>query len=403
MTFEQKTLLQLMKCAIRSQKLKRLPLEEPDWMKLLEEARNQSVELLLFGVLSDLKGQLPEEFYSKAFEYARRCTASNMRTEFGQAQLVGVLEQGGYPYVILKGETAAVNYPEPELRLLGDVDFLVPEQHTQVIADQMKQLGYQHSWEPGDYHQVLEKKGACLEMHLEIAGVPDGKYREPVEKYLSDIYEKSIRMDRGFGPFRAPCPEHQGMILLLHMQHHVVSLGMGIRHIMDWACFVNQTAGEAFWEESLLPLLKEIGLLHFAAVITKMTAMYLGSVCPPWAAYGDEDLCCHLMEDILSGGNFGRKDADRARSINMLPDWEQSGKKPGKIRALYRTLKQSVLKERPELSKKPVALLVRMTGKAGRYTVLYCQGKRPNLWRAASHADTRRSVYEQLRMFEGEK
>lgn len=372
-------------------------------MQVLEEAKAQSVELLLFQVIADLQGKLPEDIYSKAFQAARRCTASNMRVEFGQAQLVSVLEQGNYPYVILKGETAAANYPKPELRLLGDVDFLVPEEHTPAIAEQMKQLGYRHSWEPGDYHQVLEKPGSCLEMHIEIAGVPTGKYREPVKNYMASIYERSIRMDRGLGAFCAPCQEHQAMILLLHMQHHVVEAGMGIRHIMDWACFVDRTASEEFWQTRFLPLLKNIGLYHFAAIITKMTSLYLGSVCPEWAAYGDEHLCCRLMEDILSGGNFGRKDQDRSRSANMLPDWEQSGKQPGKLRLLYGTLKRSVLKDHPELEQKPVRLFARMTGKAGRYVVLYCQGKRQNLWKAASYADTRRSVYEQLRMFEAQE
>lgn len=368
----------------------------------MEEACAQTVELLVFDVISDLKDRIPEEFYQKTFEIARRRTASNMRIEFGQAQLVDVLERMDCPYVILKGETAAASYPIPELRLLGDVDFLVPRERTESITEEMKKLGYQHSWEPGDYHQVLEKKGACLEMHMEIAGMPEGETRGTVQTYLATIYEKSILMDRGYGPFRAPCPEHQAMVLLLHMQHHVVTWGIGLRQIMDWACFVNRTAEEPFWQESLLPLLKKIGLFHFTAVVTKMTALHLGSVCPDWAAYAEKGLCCRLMEDILSGGNFGRKDKERKRAGSMLPDWEQKGEKPGKLKLLYGTLKNSVLHQKPELEKKPVQLFLKMTGKVGRYGVLYCQGKRPNLWKAAEHADTRRSIYEQLRMFETE-
>lgn len=392
-----------MKCAVQNQKLQSLPAEEIDWEQMMEEAKAQSVELLLFQVISDIKDRLPEEIYNKMFTVARRRTASNMRVEFGQMELVGVLEQENYPYVILKGETAAANYPEPELRLLGDVDFLVPQEHTAAIAQKMQQLGYQHSWEPGDYHQVLEKPGACLEMHMEIAGIPTGKYREPVKSYMASIYEKSIRMDRGYGAFCAPAPEHQAMIFLLHMQHHVVEAGMGLRHIMDWACFVNRTASEDFWQARFLPLLKNIGLYHFAAIITKMASLYLGSLCPDWAFYADEHLCGQMMEDVLSGGNFGRKDQNRSRATNMMPDWEQTGEKPGKLRLLYRTLKQSVLKDHPELKEKPIGLFVRMTGKVGRYVVLYCRGKRQNLWKAASQADTRRSVYEQLRMFETEE
>ena len=104
----------------------------------------------------------------------------------------------------------------------------------------------------------------------------------------------------------------------------------------------------------------------------------------------------------MDGGNFGRKDKDRARAINMLPNWEQQEKETGKLKLLYRTLRGSVLKRHPELEKKPVTLFFYMVGKTIRYMALFCMGKRPNLLKAASHADTRRTVYEQLHMFETE-
>lgn len=401
MTSEQKFLLFLMEQAVCGKRLKTLPEgAAPDWTALIREACAQTVVLQFFDVISQLRGQIPEEAYQKCFKLARRFTASNMRTEFAQAELVGVLEQIGCPYVILKGETAAAYYPAPELRLLGDVDFLVPMEHTEAVKEKMVALGYQHSWEPGDYHQVLEKSGACLEMHMEVAGMPEGQTRAAVQEYLSSLYEKSTVLDRGFGPFRVPCQEHHGLVLILHMQHHIVSLGMGLRHIMDWACFVDQTAEAAFWQDSLLPLLRRVGLLRFTAVMTKMASLYLDSRCPGWAEDVEETLCRDLMEDILSGGNFGRKDSDRARSINMLPDWEKNEEKTGKLKLLYRTLHESVLHQHPELKDKPVPTFFHMVGKTGRYIVLYCQGKRPNLLKAASHADTRREIYQQLKMFE---
>lgn len=390
-----------MKHAVSGQRLKALPEgPQPDWEALLREAGAQAVCLLAFDVLSDCKDQLPEEFYQKSFNWARRFTANNMRTEYAQSELVRVLEQENCPYVILKGETAAYCYPVPELRLLGDVDFLIPTERVASIVEIMQSRGYVHSWEPGDHHHVLDKKDSCLELHVEVAGMPEGKARGAAKAFLSDIYEKSIPMDRGMGPFLAPSHAHQAMVLILHMQHHVVEWGMGLRHIMDWACFVNRTAGESFWQESLLPVLREMGLFHFTAVFTKMAAMYFGSQCPLWAQNAEEALCRDLMEDILAGGNFGRKDAERSRALSMLPDWENKEEKPGKVKLLYRTLRGAVVRQHPEAEKNPLKLGLYMAGKTGRYLVLFCQGKRPNLLKVASHADTRRTVYERLRMFE---
>ena len=404
LTAEQVFLLNCMKLAVQGKHLQKLPEDiSIDWKAFITEAYSQTVSLPLFDVLSQLQQQIPEEAYQKLFEQARRFTACNMRIEHAQAQLVGVLEQINCPYVILKGETAAADYPVPELRQLGDVDFLVPEEHMAAITEKMQALGYQHSWEPGDYHQVLEKTGTCLEMHMEVAGMPKGDTRQIAEAFFGDIYESSRLLDRGFGSFRGPGQAHHGMILLLHMQHHVVTKGMGLRHIMDWACFVDKTHEEQFWQELLLPVLQEMGLFYFAAVMTKMAAQYFGSFCPEWAQVADEQLCRDLMEDFLSGGNFGWKDEDRSNALNMLPDWEQDGKRPGKLKLLLQTLRRSALINRPQLEGRPVALFFAMIGRAIRYVVLYFRGERPNLLKSAAFADERRSIYEQLRMFEKSK
>lgn len=51
-----------------------------------------------------------------------------------QAALVQLFRENHIPMAILKGMAAAVYYPQPELRALGDVDFLVQKddfQHCQ--------------------------------------------------------------------------------------------------------------------------------------------------------------------------------------------------------------------------------------------------------------------------------
>lgn len=404
LTAEQTYLLHIMGCAVQGQPLKALPENDAfSWSSLFWEATAQTVFPIFFDVISGIQEKFPEDFYQKCFDYTRRCIVGNMRIEHAQSQLVEVLEQGQHPYVILKGETAAAYYPKPELRQLGDVDFLIIPEQADAITAKMQALGYQHSWEPGDYHQVLAKPGAYLEMHMDVAGMPEGSARQPVSDYLASIFEESRHLQREFGAFAAPCEAHHGLILLLHMQHHVLAKGMGLRHIMDWACFVNQTAHKPFWEVRLLPLLRQIGLLHFAAVITKMSSVYLHSSCPEWAKDVDSALCQALMEDILSGGNFGHKDKNRARSLNMLPNWETEERNSGKLKLLYRTLRGSALKKNPKLEGKPIRLFFAMGGRAIRYVFLYLGGKRPNLLKAASHADTRRSIYEQLHLFESEK
>ncbi len=399
LTAEQKLLLELVGCAVHEKQPPILP-ELINWQLLAQESGSQGVFLPVFHILSRDPSQLPEDIYQEFFQRARRATARNMQVEFAQTELVSALEQGGYPYVILKGEASASYYPMPELRQLGDVDFLVPEDCTDRVIREMEILGYSSQWH--DHHWLIQKERNRLEMHIEASGIPKEKGRREITEFLNSIYEECRIAHGSSGDFRVSGDAHHGLILILHMQHHAVCEGIGLRHIMDWACYVNATAGKPFWQERLLPILQQAGLLRFAAVMTKMSGLYFGSYCPDWAANAEEGLCRELMEDILSGGNFGRKNAERSRAGNMLPDWEKNEKEAGKLRLLYRTLRKAVLRKHPGWGRKPVRLFLAMTGKAIRYAALFALGKRPNLLKAAAYADTRRSVYEKLRLFETE-
>ena len=60
----------------------------------------------------------------------------------GQTQLVKLFEEAGIPLVILKGTAAAMYYPEPFRRMMGDVDFLVPQDRFDDAARLMEANGY---------------------------------------------------------------------------------------------------------------------------------------------------------------------------------------------------------------------------------------------------------------------
>ena len=72
--------------------------------------------------------------------------------------------------------------------------------------------------------------------------------------------------------------------------------GLGLRHICDWACYVQKTESMPFWAE-LLNLFERVGILTYAKVITKICSMYFHINCPEWAESVDEELCVDVMGD----------------------------------------------------------------------------------------------------------
>ena len=83
---------------------------------------------------------------------------------YAQDELVNLMEQHQIPIVILKGIAAAMYYPMPEYRSMGDVDFLVWEKDYRKAFDLMKKNGYvlAEPEDSEDYHYALEKKRRCF-------------------------------------------------------------------------------------------------------------------------------------------------------------------------------------------------------------------------------------------------
>lgn len=370
------------------------------WNRILHESTMQAVSLMVFDAMGKHKERIPADIYEKAFARSCSCLTSNAKVEYAQSELVNILDRHGAPYVILKGEASAAYYPKPELRNLGDVDFLIDETQKSELEELFINNGYEKSHDGHICHVVFKKPNAHLEMHFEIAGIPNGIQGELVRKYMNDAVHHFKMRKSSMCDFKAPTDMYHGAILIIHMQHHMVGEGLGLRHLCDWACFVNQTYSETFWNESFLPLLKSIGLLKYTSIITKMCSMYLGTHLPEWAEDADESVCKEVMWDILRGGNFGRKDTTRAKSGMFISNHGKNGTKHGKLYYSFYTLNASVKEAHPKLKYIKILYPFFYIEKVVKYLVLMVRGKRPKLRNIFPAANERKRIYDKLHIFE---
>ena len=85
-------------------------------------------------------------------------------------------------------------------------------------------------------------------MHFQPSGIPQGKAGVKVRKYLSDLLPRSETKQTELGEITVPSTFHHGLIILLHMCHHLTGDGLGLRHLCDWAVFINSIGEEKFLE-----------------------------------------------------------------------------------------------------------------------------------------------------------
>lgn len=397
-TFEQRVLIELIAEEISGKsKLCEADFKTADWDKVIKEANAQAVPLMAAEAVVKHKEYIPN--YKEWENLAAIAHTLNVRTAFEEQLLNNIM--GGRPFIVLKGMAAASYYPKPRERSLGDIDFLILPSQKQEIEELLSKNGYQNCNKYHVCHVAFKKGNAHLEMHFEIAGIPYGKAGETVRKFMTDAVKHSVTAEFDGWSFPAPQDIYHGLIILLHMQHHMLGEGLGLRHICDWACYLQKTAGKPFWSE-LLNLFEKIGILTYAKVISKICAMYFNIECPKWAESADEKLCKDVMGDVLTGGNFGRKDNTRAKSGMMISEHGKSGTSRSKLSNMFWTLHHSTPEVFPIVKKCPLLYPLLNIYRALLYLVKTFKGERPSLAKLVPEANNRKSIYDRLHLFETE-
>lgn len=288
---------------------------DTDWQAVTKELQAQAIMGVIAG--SDIPECVPAQIRAQWESLALLQGSQFYRLLHQQDQLLALLTQNDIPLVILKGMAAAVYYPAPEMRAMGDVDFLVPRDQVEKTYDLMRANGYELYLEKEAHnkHIELQKAGIRFELHRYF-GIFDS-----VDKmaYMDDVLQKGLQKIewRACAESRFPMlpPLENGLVLLEHTAGHFRD-GLGLRHITDWMLYVRACLTDDFWTGAFYPAAKALGLDAFAKVLTKMCQRYLGlPASMHWCQDAEEASCDQLMTYVLKQGNFGSKQTDVERKV----------------------------------------------------------------------------------------
>lgn len=293
-------------------------------------------ELLASALHDGKKVDIPEELVPAIREELSNQTVQNIPAEFAGLSAVaknlrnfyGILEEQEnigraltVPYVVLKGTAAAMNYPKPELRVMGDIDIIVRPEDFESAKQGLLAAGYRAepdnfrhlSFESPDNHEI--------ELHHLFASGNNRKQNQILDNLIfKGISERRTAQIHGYS-FPVLPRLQNGLVLLAHINHHLEK-GLGLRQIIDWMCYVERELDDAFWKNEFSQTADSIGMRKLAVIVTAMCAGYLGlDEKVTWYQENDDPAACEeLMEYILSHGNFGCKDS-RAGAVNVTRRW----------------------------------------------------------------------------------
>jgi len=373
-----------------------------EWGQMYECAEKQSVVPLMLRGAAPYKTQIPLELLNRMRSCSISVVMRNERLMAIQDQLMAFMTEHHIPCAILKGCSLSVCYPQAELRPLGDIDVLIRPEDVERTEQLLCANGYRPDHTGHPFHLDFFGKGACVEMHWQVSTFPDSQGGHTAREIMQTALEQTdIACLEGYS-FPELKPLHQAISLLLHMERHMTTGGIGLRQLCDWAMFVNSVDAGVFAAQ-VLPKIEKCGLLQFAKVLTATCVEYLAMPAEKgvWCQMIKPAMCAAMMQDVFRGGSMG-KAAEETEVSGMFIERGNAGRQRNAVLLMFQKLTQIANVHFPITRCWKMLLPVFWIYIPLRYWVRSLQGKRTKIAFADTLAVTRarRKLYNELRLFE---
>lgn len=227
-----------------------------------------------------------------------------------QDRVLSAFRQADIPVVVLKGAAAAMNYPQPNGRSMGDIDLIVLPEYFDQAFSLLEHLGWVNdtSLEINPRHAGF-KKADCpeIELHRFFSTCTNKQQAHYLDQAIYNAIPRATWEDvAGFNVPVLP-PLENGLVLLAHVNQHLGS-GLGLRQILDWQMFVAAHLTDELWEAGFQHAAQQIGMEKLAVTTTWLCLSYLGlQTSATWFEHADAQLADDLLLYIMRKGNMGRK------------------------------------------------------------------------------------------------
>lgn len=290
-----------------------------------------------------------------------------MKTEEFLALMKHLKAQGLTPCVV-KGIACRSLYPNPDHRLSGDEDVLIPPQQAQRCHEAMLAFGMQMCEPEQDREAAYEipygKPGSpiYIELHKSLFPPENDAYGD-LNRFFENVHVRTVELAVGNVMLTTMNPTDHFFYLICHSFKHFLHSGFGLRQVCDIVLYANRWGGEIDWA-TVEKNCEAIHALQFTLALLKIGKVYFGfdpaSACLPegWKLDAVDEK--PMLEDLLSSGVYGDATMSRKHSSTMTLSAVTADKQGKKAkRNVLRTLfpKLSAMKGRyPYLKKRPYLL-----------------------------------------------
>lgn len=269
----------------------------PEWYWL---SKIHSLEPILYHMLRPFGDSLSQRFPQPMTQLEKSYRAAvfySLTQESRMGELLSAFRKNGVELAIFKGYRLKDCYPVPELRTMGDMDFLIHREDREHSHRILLGLGYECTLGSGDVW-VYRKNDTSLEAHTDIArNLSHNSF--DYQAYFSD----AICHTEPYRNYLSLETNYHLVFLIYHIAKHLACTGAGIRLFLDVALFVRQLSDRLDWD-FLWNSWREAGLDRTASTVFFLCNRWFGTQVAVECPLSKEGLGA-LESYIISGGVFG--------------------------------------------------------------------------------------------------
>lgn len=296
-----------------------------DWNALFLFMQQQALLGVGFRGIERMKEagvDVPRDVVLKWYAVNEQIRQRNVDMNQKCARLTQLFESEEHRTAILKGQANARLYSDSFSRQSGDIDIYVDGGYEKVVS-LLQRMGMVDSSNIGEYehegeatrtyhhiHLPTNGQGIDVEIHFRpSSGVWNPFANKRLQQFLEgEIAQENELVEEGF---RVPTLLFALIMQLAHIQQHLFDMGVGLRQIMDYYYLLRHRMDSGAYVEISEQLLKKVGLWKMARAMMWVQQHLFGLEPQYMIAPEDGVLGKILLEDIISGGNFGQHSYER--------------------------------------------------------------------------------------------
>lgn len=284
-------------------------ISEKNMAMIMELAKRQCVVGLIADAIISNDIFVGRDNVLTILSYLSAIMRNNRNVDKGLTKLCSLLNDNSIRYFVFKGQTIGHLYDKHDIRCAGDIDFYCAEKDRERLV---KLLKNDISFKDDVSFKHLSYRKDCVDFELHYKLTNFSVTRHQV--FWDGLIEAEMQNNKchiihiNDVDISILSPTINAVYLFIHIYHHFIKEGIGLRQLCDWAVFLNYYKNEIDSNE-VERILNSLGYMKaycaFGSIITEKlgleTDRFPFSINKNDIKWGNK-----ILKVIYHGGNFGK-------------------------------------------------------------------------------------------------